>query len=344
MDKRTIFAVVISALIFVTYLVLQSVLFPPKPGTGTEGEGAATPTPTPTPTSMVSAVPPAEDPAVAEAVYAIGEDGTLPETTKVIHTGQFDITFSNRGAVATSILLNDPEADPDNTRLDDGIQMVYAGQNLSAVTHPVFPFSLHFGSFRTPANSDLYAVTAESENGITFAREFQIEKESVTVIKRFEVVPGEYLVKLFITIKSVKDGQRQVIPFNFDQFGRLVPPESEPGVMYTLGIEPQIGPKFEDVTPDDRTDYRRFIILSSSGREEHNLGRGSDPMTISGVFDWAAVMGKYYAIIGSTPNTPLKNLVLDAREKNLPFLRSAMYFERQREAIQERPDEYVFYI
>jgi len=115
------------------------------------------------------------------------------------------------------------------------------------------------------------------------------------------------------------------------------------GVLYTLGIGPQIGPAFANGKPNDSTDYRKFVYLASNGRQEVTLGRNAAPSIVSGNFTWVSTMGKYYALIAST-TAQVKRFVFDSRDIDTSFLRSAIYLERKSEKANIRTDDYTFYI
>ncbi|MBN2351429.1 MAG: membrane protein insertase YidC [Spirochaetales bacterium] len=265
----------------------------------------------------------------------------IKEETATLHSKIFTVTFSNKGAVATSILLNDPAKDPDNTFTEGDIEMVFAyRQDASArvKAEAEYPFALHFGGYQTPAADDLYQVT-QGDGKVEFSRVYEMavpakndkgeDKETVKrvkVKKTFSLDDDLYLVKMNVSLESEA---KEAIPFDFN------------GVMYTLGIAPQIGPDFPNLKPDGQSDYRQFVVLANSGRKEFGMPPPPEPFTDS--FSWAAIAGKYYAVIAST-NANVKDLILTSRDVNVPFQHSAMYFERKSEETQLRTDEYTFFI
>jgi YidC/Oxa1 family membrane protein insertase len=330
MDKRTIIAIVIAALLFGGYILVTSVILPavnpPRPTVQPTEKPVVEKPVDKTPLMTVTAVPLARE---------------INEQTAKLHGKVLDIAFSNKGGVVTSIKLNDNEKDPKNQRSDDGIEMVFAYRANGpekARTSEEYPFELRFGDVKTPAAKDLFEMTT-GENRVEFARTYAMtvlakndkgeEKETVKKVKvkkTFELIPEQYLLKLSVSLESEA---KEPIPFDTR------------GVLYTLGIGPQIGPEFEDAKPDGRSDYRQFVILANSGKKEFGLPPPVEPVTDA--FTWAAIAGKYYGIIASTDAT-IKDLVLDGHEANAPFVRSAIYFERKREITQALTDEYTFFI
>lgn len=328
MDKRTIIAIAISAVIFIGYIVFTNVLFPPKKSEET------------TQTSTVQK--PVEPAIIQSPVTAVATEKEITEESKVVHTRLFDVTFSNKGAVVTSIKLNDTDNDPENSRLDDGIEMVSTGsaeKSMSRARPGEYPFTIYFGTYKTNPVTDLFEMQVAGDYKLDFIRDFEFNGKKVTVKKSFEVIPDQYHIKMIVRLENA---EAEGIPFDFN------------GVLYTVGIGPQIGPEFNGVKPEQQSDYRRFVILGN-GRSEIPSGSGSPslfggctaapqfPITQSGVFEWAALTGKYYTVILST-GASIKNLVLDSQETGLPFLRSAIYLERKREITQALTDEYMIFV
>jgi YidC/Oxa1 family membrane protein insertase len=329
MDKKTIIAIVISALLFIGYFAISGLLAPKQPA-----EPASSP--------QASAAPAKEKPAeIVPVVKAVPLAKEIKEETVTLHSKIFTVAFSNKGGVATSILLNDPAKDPNNSSTEGDIEMVFASRANApenAKASDEYPFELRFGDYQAPAAKDLFAV-AQSDGKVEFSREYEMtvlaknekgeEKETVKrvlVKKTFTLDDDRYLIKMGVGLESEA---KEAIPFNFN------------GVMYTLGIGPQIGPEFPDVKPDGRSDYRSFVILANSGRKEFGMPPPAEPFTDS--FSWASITGKYYALIASTDAT-IKDLMLTSREVNVPFLQTAMYFERKREVTQALTDEYTFFV
>lgn len=315
MDKRTILAIVLSTLIFIVFLILNSLLSPPKKNQTQPSENVTKTVEAEVVNSVVKAVP--EDKPLSETILA-------PILTKYLR-----VIFTNRGAVPVSIKINDIEKDPANSSLEDDIEMVYPQDpQAQGLIEGEYPFTLSFGTYKTRPTIDLFYFNVLSETKVEFYRDFEIDGKIVKIKKTFEVIPDSYHLKLTVQLENT---ERDYLPFDFG------------GVLYTLGIGPQIGPAFNGNIPDERSDYRRFVILVDKNRNEFNQPWGAKPRLESGIFKWAAITGKYYAIITST-NATIKNVVLDSRELGKPFLRSAMYFERQRQLTQALTDEYTFYV
>jgi YidC/Oxa1 family membrane protein insertase len=327
MDKKTIIAIVISAILFIGYFLITNFLFPAKPADQT-----AKTTQTTEPNKG-----PEKNTPVVEAVPVKTE---LKEESATIHSKMFDITFSNKGGVVTSIKLNDADKDPGNKRLDDSIEMVYAYNSAmpeKAASVTEWPFNIRFGNYEAPPVMDLFQMKELDGKKIQFSRDFNLMvsagegkapvAKKITLTRTYQVT-DDYMLIMLISIQTANNEE-----LSFD-FG---------GVSYTLGIGPQIGPAFKGHAPDERSDYRRFVLLMNDGRKEMNLGIGAKPETLPGTFSWAAIMSKYYALI-ALANTPTKNIVLDSRDLASGFLRSAMYIQREGTKIIKANDMYAFYI
>jgi YidC/Oxa1 family membrane protein insertase len=321
MDKKTIIAIVISAVLFIGYFLISNFLFPAKPQEATQQ----------------TAAPPQKEaekkfPAVQVAPIA----AEVKAETLTFHSNIYDITFSNKGGIVTSILLNNADKDPQNKRKDDGVEMVYASSSGKPATE--YPFELHFGSYESPMVTDLFMMKKLDDHTVAFSREFEVdlnvagrekqEKRRIILTKTFMVVPDQYFLTLLVSFRTADNKE---IPFDFE------------GVAYTLGIGPQIGPAFKGSVPDERSDYRRFVTMGKD-RKEYNQPRGEAPKIITEEYiSWAAITGKYYAMIAST-KAPTRDLVFDSRINDTDYLRSAMYIERAKENNYKLDDMYAFFI
>ncbi len=325
MDKKTIIAIVISAVLFVGYFLISTFLFPSKPQTPTQQ------------TAAPKQQEPEKKKPVVQAAPAAPAAEELREKKITLHSKIYDITFTNRGGVVTSILLNNAEKDPENTRTDDSIEMVYSSPTGKAAAE--HPFALHFGSYETPAVTDLFEMKRVNEKTVQFSRDFEVdmvvpdggkkEKKRITLTKTFMLVPDQYFLSMLISFRAAENEE---IPFDFN------------GVSYTIGIGPQIGPEFKGNVPDERSDFRRFVTMGKD-RKEYNQPRGEAPKVITEEYiSWAAITGKYYALIAST-KAPTRDLVFDSRDTDTTdFLRSAMYIERAKEKDYKIDDMYAFFI
>ncbi|RPJ07480.1 MAG: hypothetical protein EHM28_06995, partial [Spirochaetaceae bacterium] len=319
MDKNTVIAIAVSVVIFVGWILLSPVLFPKTPTEATSSTASTT-------------QKPAEEVKIQPStITAAPITGHLTEETKTIRLKSYEVTFSNKGGVVTSFKINDMQKDPDNQRRDDDVEMIYAYDPAfpeKAKLATEFPFTVHFGPFKTACANDLFKMKVLDGNKIEFSRDYMWQDVPFNLKKTFSLADGEYIINLSISLTNsvVKEL-----------------PDIE-GVLYTIGVGPQIGPAFTGTVPDSKTDYRKFVYLSSAGRKDLTLNKNAVPVIVDGNATWAAIIGKYYTLIASTKDVQLKRFVFDSRDLDTSFLRSAIYLERKADKTNMRTDEYSFYI
>ena len=332
MEKRTIIAVVLSVVVIVGYYLLQPVLFPqPEP-----------PAPVQTPQSSSSPVLPegtASGTAIIdEEIEETGEISVLGETdtsilaqeestgvveniplqTVTIETDLIKVELSNAGGNIVSFQLKE--------HLDRGnpVEMVMAGNAKSQA------FAVAFGNLEEvtsrrvlPVESN-FTVRRISEYSVEFSGNYTTPGGGVfTLVKRYEFRPGEYMFELTITI----DGGNRVNSLDFN------------GAAYTLMFGPQIGPKF--VKLDQRSEYRRY--LTYKGKMKNEKVNEKEPTVLLNQPAWAAISGKYFALIALPYINQFELAFSNRAEDGLPAA-SRIYITRPSSGSSRIEDKYHFYL
>ncbi len=309
MDLKTIVAVVLSVVVIVVSLVVQSVFFKTDPV-----EEVAVP-----------------ETAVEQEDKTQGEERDETESTRaqgevspaeregrereiVRETDLYRITFSTFGGTVRSLQLKEFK-NTDGTQVD---MILFSDRD-----H--YPFSIHFGDFTAPAAGGVYEFKEIRSNRWEFSKVF-LSQTGVpfTVKKTYSFPYAEYLMELRITIEnSVND----------------YPALDFEGISYTLGFGPQIGPPFEKL--DNRNEYRHYLYYADGKRRDAKLDRG--PVELDRRVLWTSIVGKYFGVI-AVPGATDYRITYDATAvPGIPD-RSSMFFSRPLLKSSKNTDTYKFYV
>jgi len=320
MEKRTLLAIVLSLGVMVGFLWLQSVLFPPPPKPPSEQTYQS---PTPVPSAESSAAIPATeriDEAQAAQVSSLPEAAAeeIREEIVVVETDLLRVALSNSGGDIVSFRLKN--------HLDHGepVEMIFAGNSGSQA------FSIALGNMEDviakrvlPINSN-FRVRRISNLIVEFSRDFlNPAGGTFTLSKRYEFKPGEYMFELTVGL----NGGNSSDSFNFR------------GAAYTLAFSPQIGPMFEKL--DQRNEYRRYMTYKAKLKTEKVNER--EPLIIESLPAWAAITGKYFALI-ALPYANQYSIAFSASpESGIPNA-SRLYITRPAYNSSRLEDKYHFYL
>ena len=326
MDKKTLYAVVLSVIVITVGFMVQNMLYPPQPlpeqqpAEQPEDQQQPQPTTEPSGTEGEDTQPTVDETPAREltegAVAPVPEDG-IPETARSYTNNLLDVTFSPRGASVTSFRLLDhlSEGEP--------VEMIFRGRDDQGA------FRLHYGGPDAEADTTLYHYRETTDpNTVEFYRDFYIvgnEDEPFRVVKRYHFQPGEYLFEVEVVIEN---SVNRYIPLNFD------------GTAYTMEFGPQIGPEFEEL--DRRTEYRRYYTYADGNRNTVRMGRG-DRETIQEQIDWASVIGKYFSVIGILDAAQYTTMFSAVPEPGLDDA-SKIFFSRSTIESARNADTFRFYL
>ncbi len=329
MDKNTLYAVILSVVVITVGFMVQNMLYPPEPvpqqtqeqteGT-TQPDGTAEAEGQQAPGADEAAEPEATaEPArelAAGAIAPVPEDG-ISAQTRTYGNDLIDVTFSPRGASVSSFRLLE--------HLSDGepVEMIYRGREDQAA------FRLHFGGPDSEADTALYHYRDTTDpNTVEFYRDFYVvgnEEQPFRIIKRYNFQPDEYLFEVEVEIENSVNAY---IPLNFD------------GTAYTLEFGPQIGPEFQEL--DRRTEYRRYYTYADGDRNTVRMGRG-DRETITEQIDWAAIVGKYFNVVGVLDAAQYTTVMSAVPEPGLDDA-SKIFFSRSTIESSRNTDTFRFFI
>ena len=345
MDKRTLLAVVLSVAVITVGFIIQSKFFMPSPeelaqqqaaqeqpsqdqnaggttaaesaaGGSSSSSGSSAATDTIGSTSSTATSQPAQVVATsAGAIVPYGDDPS-PQTIK-LETEQFIITFDNRGAMVTSIKLKK------HMDKDQPLEMV------QSTSPDQGAFQLHFGGAYSPAVDASFYVSRIDNNTIEFYRDFAVRNQQgelvpFTIRKTFEFKPRDYLFELRIAIDN-----------SVNEF----PPLDFNGYAYTLSYGPQIGPEIEEL--DGRYEYRKFYTYADGKRDRLRIKDGEQ--LIQDRVVWAALLGKYFTVIG-IPDATQYDIMLSEKPMETVDPANRMFFSRPLIRSSRNEDVFQFYV
>jgi YidC/Oxa1 family membrane protein insertase len=326
MDKRTVIAVVLAVVVIIGSMIVQQVFFAseqPIPQQAAEPAQRESPS--------VAEQPPAEGPSeeqveeapAAEQRVSPPEPGDMAAATEeeieeenfTIETEVFRVGFTNRGGQITSAELKE-FSNTDGSPVD----MVFSQES------GVYPFSIHFGDPNAPAVDALFHVERSLVGKVvTFSRTF-LSQAGVpfTLKKSYEFQPRDYMIELRVTIEN-----------SINEYPAL----DYDGFAYTLGFGPQIGPEFEKL--DRRNEFREYWYYADGDREKVKIKDGVSQ--INQRVTWAAIAGKYFAVVG-VPDATQYLITYDTRPIQGLNERSSLYFSRPQIKSSKNTDVYRFFL
>jgi YidC/Oxa1 family membrane protein insertase len=280
MDKKTLWAIVLSIGVILAFSFAQGIFFPAQP----PSPAAETPRP------EVSAppgeqAPPEFSPApITGPVPAAPAAQTLDQGPVAEQRVTIEIPGKTGAPMVTAVLSN-VGGDLVSWKLrehrdqDDFVEMVLAGD---AEAHA---FTVAFGNLNARPVTEFFYVNRVSDYTVEFYRDFTLpaggsgaEPGRFRLTKRYSFKPQEYMFELTLIL----DGGYSVPGFNFS------------GAAYTLAFGPQIGPAFEKL--DGRYDSRTYLTYVNGKRRTEKVN-DNKPEIISSRPTWAAIAGKYFAFI-----------------------------------------------
>ncbi len=312
MDRRTIFALVLSLVVFAAFTALQAKYAPkpvpkrPAPAATAAGDSAAPSAVAPAPPAAAAVPSLAPDTAAAAAP-------AIPERRTVVETPLYRAEFSNRGARLVGFELKryssaygagNFHAQP-SRRPRPGAE-VAAGDRVHLDGGPTF--ALDFGSGasqRSLANTMFAAAESTDATGAVRVLTFTgRDAAGIAIRQTWRVRPDSYMLDLEVETSG--------IPANSDVRDYSLVTRSWPLLTES----------------DPNTDMQGLRAVSLVGKDlhrDHASGLvGRNPKVFEGVAHWAGVQSRYFLALVGTPNADGKAAVASAASIELPADRLAM--------------------
>ena len=229
-----------------------------------------------------------------------------------VETAAMSVTFDPYGASVSSIKMKnhlDSSNEPVEILLKDGGKgnafLMYRSNDTSSPITDAFSHSIE-------ERNDLILVN--------FSQVFEQNGVQYEIIKKYALSKAEeYLFQIAVTLNSLNGS---VLPFT----------------VYTIGVEPQVGPEFE--TLSGNYDYRRMYYspLDKNSKKQVSFKNGVYQTDES--VSWAALASKYFTIIGipASENSTVR-FTQDTSEKQ----QNSFYITRTGVNTSSVTDVYSFY-
>ena len=317
MEKNTIIAILLSVVIITAGFYIQEKFFTqPEP----EISETVTEAPAPEKTEVKEEVKTVDVTMLENMSSEAPDPDFYKELT--LETDVFSILFSNRGGTVKSIKLKE--------HLENGepLEMINKNdENLSA-------FNIHLGDYESKPLNIYFNMKKYKQNGnyiVEFSKDLDLPDSTGTtiplsIVKKYIFKSDEYLFELQV---QMVNRENKLIKLNNDNFA------------YTLSFGPQIGPEFEKL--DGRKEFRKYITVANSKKSKAKMPRHKGIYEIDSRINWAAISGKYFAVIGIPDATLYKtvfsNMPADGFEEG-----AQMFFSRPEIKSSNSLDTFKFYI
>lgn len=233
----------------------------------------------------------------------------------VFENDVFRIVFDPKGASVSSLRLKKYKEDGDAIDLlyrepgDHNAFLLYLGSDLESPL--IAPFDHRV-----------------EKDKVVFSQEFEDPGtgKSLTIKKTFEFKEGDYLFKVSVGIDSDS-------PLDFG------------GAAYTLGFEPQIGPRFA-MLKNDAYNYRRFYISSikKNGKDKKLMAKLTNGRILyEEPFKWVDLTGKYFSSVAMPEKGDFDFIATERTQKDGVPTASSYFLKRNATGEASIRDEVFFY-
>lgn len=276
MDKNTILAVILSTVVVIASITLQSIFSQKNRAPTTDASQATASQKTQDTDSTTSTSKQANQVEAEKEQPTLTANQNIEEQTITVETGVATIVLTNHGGDMTSYKL-DPAVHFD-TDTNDGVEMV---TNLTDTNRA---FGVAMGGPATSIIGDLFKTEQktnmlESTDGkrrrehiVLFTREY----DGFVYGKRYTFIDGEYMFRLEILFKATGSLDKQ-------------------NIQYTLRTAPQIGPHFNPKV--DKYENRQFISFDGDKAKKINITSSKQYKQYTKDYVWQGIAGKYFASI-----------------------------------------------
>ena len=308
MNKNTVWAIVLSALVIGAYMFVQVKFFPQKKIDAPVAEQIE---------NQSNEAKNSENENAQNSETQILQNAkaseNLAEEIVTIETDTVKATFTNRGGDIVSFELL-KHIDTDISR---GVQMA---DNVSATNRAL---SLALGDANASAINDVFAIEKIDEHTILFTKKY----DGFTLGKRYTFHDGEYMFKLDIL-------------FHADDAANIFKNE----LAYTLRTPPQIGPHFD--TKKNRYESRNFLSYSGETQKKKTINVGSKQFkSFDKNFSWAGIAGKYFEaiIVPENPETLSTNVFYSSAIEMNNYANAQAFLSRKKITANDTSDSYFVY-
>lgn len=317
MDKRTLYAILISTVIILVGFSLQAILNEQRAQEQLPSESEAPDTET----AQEDDSPPEDRAAPAASgdrtrPIRFFDDGESVQCEPYFNNGTVEVSFSTQdGGIRSFKLLN---------HFEEGrpVELIFKGESERN------PFTIIIG------DQDGYFLEGNytCERGashILFSAPFSapaIQSEPFIISIKYTFAPDEYFFEQQVEIKN--------------SINAPIPLSADNNTSYTIFVGPQIGPEFEVL--DNRSEYRKYITLDGRNRDTTRFNRRRSEASFSGDIEWASIVGKYFTLI-ALPHAGTGEIIISSDQIEGVMDASSLYLTRLPIQSSVQIDTYRFY-
>lgn len=308
MDKKTILAIVLSSLVLIVSLVVQTKVIMPRQMANAEKNQT-------TQTVEQEEVVNEEKEIVEADSNVVNEKSTESENVSEIEeneeffeikTNKALVKFTNRGGDIVSYQLTEHK----DTDTGHGVEMV---DNISSTNRA---FSISIGESKNVLN-EIFNVKKIDDYTIGFYKDVIIEGQKIQISKLYTFHPNDYVFTLDV---------------GFDGGSSIV------NKSYQLRSAPQIGPRYD--RKKDRYEVREYVALNGNKKFRKTLSSKN----YSKDYSWAGVAGKYFiTLIKPEDMTKMSSKVETFSETSSEKGTSQIYLTRNDIGEKKAVDRYYIY-
>lgn len=291
MQKNTVWAIVLSSIVLVGFMWIQTTYFPAEEVATSQNSIETVAVENETTVEKTDASTIKSDAIILSAEKDDTATQNLEEKEYTIRTDVVSVTFTNKGGdVIDFELLNHK----DN---DSYVQMA------DSINEQNRAFSVAFGNENNSINQEIFNVkvindpdtSIENDQAIIFYKEYKTKnadgtESSFIFEKRYTFHENEYLFKLDVQIEATDD-------FSGMNFSNAA---------YTLRGSPQIGPHWDK--SKDRYDSRTFMSYTDGKKKKKTLGDNKTEK-YENPFTWTGISNKYFVeLIVPTNNSTISHV------------------------------------
>jgi YidC/Oxa1 family membrane protein insertase len=308
-DKNTVIAIVLSAIVLIGFVFVQQYFFPPKTENVAQSAAAPAQSADTENTQTTPLIPVMGEPSPELSAESI------PEATYVITTNKVKVTFTNRGGdVLHYELLNHK----------DGAGWVDMSSG-GAPGNRTFGVSL--GGINVGIVDTTLGVSRPDNQTIVFSGRVPAGgSKTATLTKRYTFSPEEYLFKLDIQLASDDGAVLNLVP-----------------TAYTLRTAPQLGPQYN---PQDKYDRRLFLAYNGqNNKKKTDAVKGGQTKEYQNPFTWIGAEGKYFALLVVPPkDMPVQSPLYSATVGSNTFSDTQVFLPRPAGSGSVLSDSYYVYV
>ncbi|MBP5463595.1 MAG: membrane protein insertase YidC [Treponema sp.] len=323
MDKNTILAIVLSAIVLFGYFFFDAFYMAPKREAAYEARQAAELEEQAAKAAEAEQLSSKVTESPSMAVFADGEDAAGQEAVSVqeftITTNRASVVLTNRGGDIVSYKLTE-HLDKDT---GEGVQMV---DNVTSSNHA---FGLSFGDSAMAMIDGVFNVKRIDDYTIGFYRDFTMKGDDgvdhkFRLGKLYSFTPDDYAFRLSVTVNGL-DGSAANLDLG--------------GAAYTLRTPPQIGPHYD--RKSNRYEVRQFV--SWDGRKKQK--KVFSDRSYDKPWEWAGAAGKYFAVIVKpADNTTMSSAIRCSSEQVSGYENSQVFVTRSAIHAGNTTDEFYIYV